>query len=50
MTVGQVVMHKQYGVGVITKLLPNNPTLIKAVFEGEPDEKIVLLKKLKERI
>src|SRR5208282_526656 len=44
MIVGQVISHRQYGVGVITKLLPDNPTLVKAVFEGEEDEKIVQVK------
>jgi len=44
MIVGQVISHRQYGVGVITKLLPENPTLVKAVFEGEEDEKIVQVK------
>ena len=44
--VGQIVSHKQYGVGVISKLPPNNPTLAKAVFEGDGDEKIVQVKHL----
>lgn len=44
--VGQIINHKQYGVGVITKLPPSNVNLVKAIFEGEDDEKIVLLKYL----
>lgn len=45
--VGQVISHKQYGVGVVTKLPPSNVNLVKAIFEGEDDEKIVIIKHLK---
>ena len=44
--VGQVISHRQYGVGVITKLPPSNASLVKAIFEGEGDEKIVQVKYL----
>lgn len=45
--VGQVVTHRQYGVGAITRLIPSNPNIVKAVFEGENQEQIVQAKYLK---
>jgi hypothetical protein len=46
--VGDTVIHRQYGVGVVSRLLPLNSTLVKAVFESEDEEKIVQVKYLKE--
>jgi hypothetical protein len=45
--VGDTVVHRQYGVGVVSQLLLKNLTLVKAVFESEDEEKIVQVKYLK---
>ena len=47
MKIGDIVSHKQYGVGSITQLPPGNPLLAKAVFATEDEEKIVIIKNLK---
>lgn len=46
LSVGQAIHHRQYGTGIITRLIPGNLNIVKAVFDGESNEQIVQVRYL----